>query len=453
VKVTFLGAAGTVTGSKFLVEAAGSRILLDCGLFQGLKALRLRNWDEFPVAPSSIDAVVLTHAHIDHSGYLPLLVRNGFQGKIYCTPPTAALCDILLPDSGRIQEQDAEYANRKKFSKHRPALPLYTEDDALGVSRHFETVGWGKPLELDGVTVRFQTAGHILGASSVRLSTDEGSILFSGDLGREEDALMFSPAPPGDADWVVMESTYGDRRHPETHPMEELGRLAREVIERKGVLLIPSFAVGRAQHLIYWLNRAFQEGLAPRIPVFVDSPMATNVTHLYREFGDYHRLSRDECGIVCEGAEFTASVERSKWLQTQSGPIVILSASGMLTGGRILHHLKTLGPRRETTILLAGYQAAGTRGATLLQGGDELKIHGKWVKIRARVENFQVLSAHADQRELLDWIGSAERPPKKVFLVHGEPAAADALRVRIHDRLGVEAKAAVDDSTVVLERS
>jgi metallo-beta-lactamase family protein len=451
-KVTFLGASGTVTGSKFLIETAGSRILLDCGLFQGLKALRLRNWDTFPVPPSSIDAVVLTHAHIDHTGYLPLLVRNGFAGKIYCTPPTAALCDILLPDSGRIQEQDAEYANRKKFSKHRPALPLYTEEDALRVSRHFETVPWGRPLELDDLTVRFQTAGHILGASSVHLTTDEGTILFSGDLGRERDALMFSPAAPPASDWIVMESTYGDRRHPETHPMEGLARLVRDAIERKGVLLIPSFAVGRAQHLIYWLNRVFQEGLAPRIPVFVDSPMATNVTHLYREFTDYHRLSPDDCGIVCEGAEFTASVEQSKWLETQSGPIVILSASGMLTGGRVLHHLKTFGPRKETIILLAGYQAAGTRGRTLLQGGDELKIHGQWVKIRARVENFQVLSAHADQRELLGWVESAERPPKKVFLVHGEPGAADALRMRIHDRLGLDVSAAVDESTVELAR-
>ncbi len=449
-KLTFLGAAGTVTGSRFLVENQGSRVLVDCGLFQGLKSLRLRNWEPFPVPPDSLDGVVLTHAHLDHSGYLPRLVREGFDGEILCTPATAKLCDILLPDSGRIHEQDAGFANKKGFSKHKPALPLYTEADALRVSARFRPVEFGEEAHVGGLAVRFQPAGHILGAATATMSSKAGTILFSGDLGRADDPLMPAPAPPGEADWIVMESTYGDRSHPDGNPAEAIGRLVRETVDRRGVILVASFAVGRAQSLVYWLNRVFELGLAPRIPVFVDSPMASDVTSLYREFSHCHRLPPEGSSAVCDGARFIRSVDESKWLGTQTNPMVVVAASGMMTGGRILHHLKTFGPRKETCILITGFQAAGTRGATLVSGGDELKIHGKYVKIRARVERIDMLSAHADQGELLEWIGSAPNRPARVFLVHGEPAAADALRVRIQDRLGIGVSVARDGESATL---
>ena len=442
-RLTFLGAAGTVTGSKFLIESEGRRVLVDCGLFQGLKALRRRNWEPFAVPPASIDAVVLTHAHLDHSGALPMLVRDGFRGEIFCTPPTAKLCDIILPDSGRIQEQDAEYANRKNFSKHSPALPLYTEADALRVSERLRTVPFGQATAVGPWSVTFQPSGHILGAASLhfQMTGPDGprSILFSGDLGRPVDPLMFAPAPPNEADWVVMESTYGDHRHPPVDAEATLARILRDTIARKGVLLIPAFAVGRAQSLLYWLNRVFDNGSAPRIPVWVDSPMASDVSTLYQEFATYHRIPPNEIRDVLGGARFVASVEESKNLGRQSGPMVIISASGMMTGGLILHHVKSFGPREDTTILLAGFQAPGTRGAALLAGADELKIHGAYVPIRARVESLEVLSAHADQAELLAWLGAAPRPPRRAFLVHGELAAAEALCVRMRDHLGVHA--------------
>jgi metallo-beta-lactamase family protein len=440
-RIAFLGAAGTVTGSKFLVEAENRRVLVDCGLFQGLKALRRRNWEPFPVPPESIDAVVLTHAHLDHSGALPMLVRDGFGGQIFCTPPTAKLCDIILPDSGRIQEQDAEYANRKNISKHQPALPLYTEEDALRVTERLRTVPFRQATSVGPFTITLEPAGHLLGAGSVHVAVagagGRRSILFSGDLGRPGDPVMFPPSPPPEADWVVMESTYGDHRHPPVDPEAAIARILRDTVQRKGVLLIPAFAVGRAQSLLYWLNRVFDGGMAPRIPLYVDSPMASDVSALYREFADYHRISPAEIRNLFGEAKFVASVEESKWLSRQSGPMVIVSASGMMTGGRILHHVKSFGPRPETTILLAGFQAPGTRGAALLAGADELKIHGGYVEIRARVESLEVLSAHADQAELLAWLGSAPRPPRRVFLVHGEPAPAEALCVRIRDHLRI----------------
>jgi metallo-beta-lactamase family protein len=442
-RITFLGAAGTVTGSKFLVEAENRRVLVDCGLFQGLKSLRRRNWEPFAVPPESIDAVILTHAHLDHSGALPMLVRDGFRGDIFCTPPTAKLCDIILPDSGRIHEQDADYANRKSFSKHHPALPLYTEEDALRVSGHLRTVRFGQATRVGPFTITFDPAGHILGAASVHVAVagvgEPRSIQFSGDLGRPGDPLMSPPSPPRGGDFVVMESTYGDHRHPPVDPEAALARVVRDTVQRGGVLLIPAFAVGRAQSLLYWLNRVFDEGAAPRIPLYMDSPMAGDVSVLYREFTEYHRIPAAEIRNILGEAKFVASVEESKWLGHQSGPMVIVSASGMMTGGRILHHVKSFGPKEETTILLAGFQAPGTRGAALLAGADELKIHGAYVPIRARVESLEVLSAHADQAELLAWLGASPRPPRRVFLVHGEPAAAEALCVRIKDHLGVQA--------------
>jgi metallo-beta-lactamase family protein len=438
VRIGFYGAVGTVTGSKYLVEASGARLLVDCGLFQGLKQLRLRNWAEPPFEPASLDAVLLSHAHLDHSGYLPALVRAGFSGPIYCTPPTRALCQILLPDSGRIQEEDAAYANRKKFSKHEPALPLYTERDALAALARFESVGFGAPIRLGTLRARLVPAGHILGAASVELSGERGTALFSGDLGRSDDLLMPPPAPPGDADWIVMESTYGDRSHGERDPLEAIAALLRRTCERGGVLLIPSFAVGRAQTLLYCLHEIFARGLAPRVPVFVNSPMATDVSALYEQFHGYHRLSAAEVATMCDVAEFVRSVEESRELAARRGPHVVISASGMATGGRVLHHLRALAPDARNTILMPGFQAAGTRGADLVAGAEAIKIHGEYVPVKAEVVQLDLLSAHADREDLCAWLGAAPRAPRQVYLVHGEPAAADALRRTLKGKLGRE---------------
>ncbi|HEX5065842.1 MAG TPA: MBL fold metallo-hydrolase [Myxococcota bacterium] len=427
-RLGFYGAVGTVTGSKFLVESGSTRVLVDCGLFQGLKQLRLRNWSAPPFSPERIDAVLLTHAHIDHSGYLPALARAGFTGPVYCTQPTRALCQILLPDSARLQEEDAVYANRKRFSKHHPALPLYTERDAEAALRQLRAVEFGEEIELGALRARFAPAGHILGASSVLVRDVAGALLFSGDLGRSDDLLMPPPAPPCDADWIVMESTYGDRSHAESDPVEAIAAVLRRTLERGGTLLIPSFAVGRAQALLVCLHRAFEKGLAPRVPVFVNSPMATDVSALYASFRAYHRLSPAETDAIGQVARFVRTVEESRELAGRRGPHVVVSASGMATGGRVLHHLRALAPDARNTILLPGFQAIGTRGADLAAGAKWIKIHGEMVPVRAEVAQLGLLSAHADREDLCAWIAAAPRPPRELFLVHGEPGASDALR-------------------------
>jgi metallo-beta-lactamase family protein len=438
VRVTFLGATGTVTGSKFLVEAAGTRVLVDCGIYQGIKKLRMRNWQRPPVDPGGLDAVLLTHAHIDHSGYLPALVRDGFQGPIHCTPPTRALCKILLPDSGRIHEEDARYANRKRFSRHDPALALYTEEDALASLGSFEPVELGAPLRVGALAVRFQPAGHILGAASVLVEAEGQTLLFSGDLGPADHLLMDAPAPPGHPRWIVMESTYGNRLHANEDPVEAIAGILRRTAGRGGVLLIPSFAVGRAQTLLYILHEIREKGLAPDVPVYVNSPMATDVTSLYKSYPAYHRLSPERCATIFGVAHYVRSVDESKELNARRGPLVILSASGMATGGRVLHHLRALAPDERNTILLPGYQAPGTRGADLAAGAPAITIHGQVVPVRAEVVQLGILSAHADQRDLVGWLGAADREPEGVFLVHGEPAAADGLRRVVRERLGYE---------------
>lgn len=434
-RLTFMGAAGTVTGSKYLLEHAGKRLLVDCGLFQGLKQLRLRNWDRFPIDPGRIDAVVLTHAHIDHSGYLPALAKQGFRGPVYATEATSDLCALLLPDSGHLQEEDALYANRHGFSKHQPALPLYTEQDARRTLELLRPQDFGVPFEpIAGVTVRLAAAGHILGAASVHVTWDGKSALFSGDLGRDADVMMNPPVPPGPADYVVVESTYGDREHEASDPAAIVAEVVNRTAARGGVVVVPAFAVGRAQALMHILAELKRERRIPDLPVFLNSPMATDATAIYRKYRAQHRLSPEECDRTCHVARIVNSVEESRELNSLRFPAVIISASGMATGGRVVHHLKAFAPDHRNTILLAGYQAAGTRGAALAGGAREIKIHGGYVPVRAEVVSLGSMSAHADRNELLAWLGRLPRAPRRVFVTHGEPVAADTLRRAIDEK-------------------
>ena len=434
--LSFLGGAGTVTGSKYLVESAGCRILVDCGLFQGFKQLRERNWAPLPVDPAAIDAVVITHAHLDHSGYLPLLVRNGFSGPVYATEATFELCRLLLPDSGHLMEADARFANRHGFSRHRPALPLYDRDDAERSLDSFSTRPFGESFGiLPGFTALFRKAGHILGAASVELDCSGTRILFSGDLGRYGDAVMVDPEPVARADYLIVESTYGNRRHERTSPEESLEEVISRTARRGGSVVIPSFAVGRAQSLLYHLSRLRAQNRLD-VPVYLDSPMATDAGAIFCAHPHETRLTAAQCREACAVATYTRDVEESKALDRDNMPKVIVSASGMATGGRVLHHLKRYAPDRRSTILLAGFQAGGTRGAALKAGATELKIHGEYVLVRAEVASLDMLSAHADRDELLRWLGGFEAPPKSTFVTHGEPDASDALRHSIKERLG-----------------
>lgn len=434
-RIIFLGGAGTVTGSKYLIETAGQRILIDCGLFQGLKQLRLRNWEPLPVNPASIDAVVLTHAHLDHSGYVPLLVKNGFKGPIISTDATADLCKILLPDSGHLQEKDAEFANRYGFSKHKPALPLYSEHDARRSLERFRPVPFLKSVEaVPGVKATFLPAGHILGASIVSLKLSERMIVFSGDLGRTDDPVMIDPVPMEHADYLVVESTYGDRVHDKADPQDVLAAAIKRAVQRGGSVLIPTFAVGRVQTILYHLYRLKQDNRIPDVPIFLDSPMAINAADLLHKYPKWHRLGEEMCQKVCGIARYVNEAEDSKRLDHDSMPKIILSASGMLTGGRVLHHLKVYGPDPRSTIVLAGFQAPGTRGAAIAGGAKQVKLHGGYVPILADVVNIGSMSAHADREEILGWLGRFHTPPRQTFVTHGEAVAADALRLAIEER-------------------
>lgn len=437
VRLTFLGGAQTVTGSKYLVETSDHRALIDCGLFQGFKALRLRNWARFPVDPRSIESVVLTHAHLDHSGYLPLLSRNGFHGPIYATDATADLCGILLPDSGHLQERDAEFANRHNYSKHHPALPLYTEEDARRVLRQIRRMPFGDPRGLfDGTNVLMHRAGHILGAASVELECFGLRVLFSGDLGRYDDPIMFDPRAIERADYLIVESTYGDRRHDRTSPEDVLADLISQTAGRGGTVVIPSFAVGRAQSLLHYIMRLRNSGRIPKLlPVFLDSPMATEANDIFCAHLKDHRLSAQECDEFCTGTRYVRTGEESKELTANTMPKVIVSASGMATGGRVLRHLKHYAPDPKNLILFAGFQAGGTRGAAMVAGAESVKIQGEYVPIRAMVRNLEMLSAHGDCDEIMRWLRTAKTAPRTTFVTHGEPAAADALRHRIKEEL------------------
>lgn len=431
-----LGGAETVTGSKHLLDSDGTRVLVDCGLFQGLKHLRERNWAPLAVPPESIDAVVLTHAHLDHSGYLPKLVREGFRGVVHCTEATAALCEILLKDSAQIAEKDAEYANRKGFSKHEPALPLYTMRDAERALRHLKPMPFDAEFEIArdcGLT--FRRAGHILGAATAEVKIAGRTLVFSGDLGRYDDAVMTDPAAVSRADYVVVESTYGDRTHAKTDAIAELGDVVERTIQRGGTVIIPAFAVGRVQSLLYSLWRLKRAGRIAATPIYLDSPMAISATELLRAHPDDHKLDAEAIDGSCSVARYTRDVADSKAITANPMPKVIIAGSGMATGGRVVHHIRTFAPDPRNTILFAGYQAVGTRGARLLAGETELKMFGAWIPVRAEIANLPQLSAHADADEIMRWLSGFAQAPRRVFIVHGEPAASEALRTRIEREL------------------
>lgn len=441
-KLTFLGATGTVTGSKYLLTCDTKtgeeiRIMVDCGLFQGLKQLRLRNWAALPINPKEVHAMILTHAHIDHSGYLPLLVKNGFSGKVYCTEATRDLCEVLLLDSAYLQEEEAKYANKGGFSKHSPALPLYTQEDAQKAIALLTPVAYEQEINLgDGLTARLAPSGHILGAAFVRIQDHKTSILFSGDIGRPNDILMKAPVRIKQADYLVLESTYGNRLHEKTDPKIKLAEIINQTVNRKGVVLIPVFAVGRAQELLYYIHLLKASGaIANNTPVYLNSPMAVDATAIFNHFKNEHRLTPEQSHALCHTAHIVNNVEESKRLNNTKGPMIILSASGMATGGRVVHHLKAFAPNPKNTILFVGFQAAGTRGAAMLEGADSVKIHGEYVPVRANVEYVPNLSAHADYAEIISWLGGFERAPKKTFITHGEPIAADAMRLHVEEQL------------------
>jgi metallo-beta-lactamase family protein len=434
--LSFLGAAGTVTGSKYALSNGQHTLLVDCGLFQGFKTLRLRNWAPLPIEPERIGAVILTHAHLDHSGYLPLLVRRGFKGPVLCSRATADLCAILLPDAGHLQEKDAEFANRHGFSKHKPALPLFTEADAQAALATLKSIDFDAPVPVfGGATLRFRHAGHILGAATAQLDWEGITTVFSGDLGRYGDATMLDPEAVRRADYLVVESTYGNRRHDTQDPETLLAELVTQTAARGGTVVIPAFAVGRVQSLLFHFERLKARGHLGNIPVFLDSPMATDASAIFCKHPADHRLSDDACRRACTVVHYVRSVDESKALTNNPMPKVIISASGMATGGRVLHHLKRYAPDDRSTILFAGFQAGGTRGAAMVAGAESVKIHGAYVPVRAKVTNLAMLSAHADADEILRWLGGFEASPRMTFITHGEPSAADTLRLRIEEKL------------------
>ncbi len=438
-KLKFLGATETVTGSKYLLKSGDQSLLIDCGLFQGKKDLRLMNRDNFPVDISTISAVVLTHAHLDHSGYLPLLVKNGYRGPVYSTSGTRDLCGVLLPDSGKLQEEEAYYANKRGFSKHHPALPLYTKDDAEASLNQFQTVPFEHEKQIGNFKIIFYPAGHILGAACVHVSDGSTSILFSGDVGRPNDLVMKPPREGLDADYLVIESTYGDRVHEAQDPFIQMEALITKTVQRKGVMVIPAFAVGRSQALLFAIYKLKEQKRIEDVPVFLNSPMSVNAMGIYCDHKDEHRLSDEECKGTCDVAQYINSVEESKALNNRSGPMIIVSASGMATGGRVVHHLKAFAPDPKNMIVLSGYQAMGTRGEALAHGAKEIKIHGEFVPVRAEVVSLDSYSAHADKSELQDWLKTFKRQPKMTFVTHGESSAANNFKITLEKTLGMKA--------------
>lgn len=436
VRIRFLGGVGTVTGSKYLVEVDGYRILVDCGLFQGYKQLRLRNWASLPVDPATIDVVILSHAHLDHSGYLPVLIRNGFSGEVVCSSGTRDLCAILLSDSGFLQERGAALANRYGYTRHHPARPLYTQLEGEAALSRFRPIEFGHSERLNkGIEVRLDPAGHILGAALVSLHIGGRKLVFSGDLGRLDCPLMLPPTPIRDADYLVVESTYGGRLHGSKDPEDILAEIITRTASRGGMVLIPAFAVGRAQLLLFHLRRLKDAKRIPNLPIFLDSPMAINASEIFCAHPDEHRLNAFEAKATCGVAHYVRDVEESEGLNHSRMPTVIISASGMASGGRVLHHIKHFAPDSRNTILFTGYQAGGTRGSAMVDGAERVKIFGEYVPVRAEVINLDMLSAHADHDEIMSWLSYLKRPPRTTFVSHGEPQASDALRHAIEEGL------------------
>ncbi|WP_295644703.1 MBL fold metallo-hydrolase [uncultured Methylibium sp.] len=436
-QIRFLGAADTVTGSRHLVEAGGARVLLDCGLFQGFKTLRERNWQPFALPPREIDAVVLSHAHIDHSGWLPVLVKQGFRGPVYASPATRDLAEVMLLDSARLQEEDARRANRGGWSRHAPALPLYTVAEARRAIAKIVALPPGRTVRVADAVIGLVPVGHLLGAGAVTLRAGGRTLVFSGDLGRADDLLMPPPQRIAQADVLLVESTYGNRRHPPEDSAARLAQIVRATVQHGGKVLLPSFAVGRAQALLLTLQRLKAAGEIPAdLPVFLDSPMAATATALYQRHRKLLRIGAREAATLDDGVTVVATAQQSERLCRSRWPAVIISASGMATGGRVLHHLKAMAPNPRHHIVFPGFQVAGSRGAHLVAGATEVKIHGEYVAVKARVSHLEGYSAHADADGVLDWLRGFEAAPAQCFVVHGEPEAADTLRLRIQDELG-----------------
>jgi metallo-beta-lactamase family protein len=443
--VQFLGASGTVTGSKFLVDSGKTRFLVDCGMFQGAKELRLRNWEALPVQPSSIDQIFLTHAHVDHVGMLPVFVREGYQGPVRATQITCELAEINLADAAHLQEEDARFANKKGFSKHKPALPLFTSQDAGRALEHLRPLEYGKAVELsDGSRVQFHDAGHVLGSAMVeaQLQAGNGSIVFSGDLGRYHSPMDTDPFALERADYLVIESTYGDRRHPAEEISQEVAGVINETAARSGTLVVPAFALGRTQILLYTIRDLKAKGTIPDLPVFLDSPMAISITEIYCRHIEALGPEAQEvfkatgkCPILCPNLRFIRTPQESQELNSLRYPSIIISASGMATGGRVLHHLKYRLPDPRNTVLFVGFQANGTRGQLLKDGAREIKIHGEQVPVRAQIRAMESFSRHADSTDILHWLANLKVPPKLTCVVHGEPEASAALADTIRKNL------------------
>lgn len=430
-QIHFLGAVGTVTGSKYIIRTHNKTILVDCGLFQGLKKLRLLNWEKLAVDPAEIDLVLLTHGHLDHCGYLPCLIKKGFKGEIWCTEPTREITKIILEDSAKIQEEDAERANEQGYSVHKPAKPLYNLTDVKNTLPHLKkkTIDNWIPITKN-ISCRYRYNGHIIGATFIELKINENIFVFSGDIGRDNDLLMFPPQKPQEADVLFIESTYGDRFHP-NHSEEILIKTITEAVERKGTIIIPSFAVERTQLLMYLLWQLKKQGKIPPVPVFMDSPMGSNVLEVFQQYGDWHKLSMEECAEMCRDIQLVQSVEETYQVMAINKAKIVIAGSGMASGGRVLIYFQKYLEDKNATILLAGYQAEGTRGRQLLEGAREIKMYGEYYSVHAKIELVEGLSAHADQNELIKWAGEIKKAPEKVFIVHGEAQAADALRVKL----------------------
>ena len=438
-KIKFIGGAGTVTGSKTLIESNGIRILIDCGLFQGIKPLRELNWEPLPILPSTIDFVLLTHGHLDHCGWLPRLVSQGFKGKIYCSVPTAAISKLILLDSAKIQEEDANRANKEHFSKHEKAEPLYNVEQAEEVFPLFKVIKPNEEVPLDAeIAAVFRNAGHIIGACSIELKIEGKTLVFSGDIGRDNDVLMYSPIKPQMADYVFLESTYGNRIHPDEDVKLLLETYINTAYQNSGTVIIPSFAVERAQSIMYLIWQLKKEEKIPNIPYVVDTPMGISVLDVFLNNKKWHKLSEQDCTEMCQTFTMISEYQETIEMIYNKNPKVIIAASGMITGGRVLSYLEKYIGLPETTVIIVGYQAEGTRGRKLLEGAIDIKIYGKYYPVLAKIHEIEGLSAHGDQTDLLNWLSELKPKPKKVFLVHGENQPADELRIKIQEKYGFD---------------